>query len=777
MRKLIINSITADVDDREVIALSRESNELFDFSNKRSNLSNTLKLPKSQINNKIFGAANDVTAVLRYPNINKRNYYDVQYIQNYTEIIKAGKGILNKVEADHYQFIIYWGNIDIKEKLGDATLQDLDFSDLDHEFSLSHVASTLDGDYFYPIMDNSIDKTLKEGTEANKIDAEKLMPVVSVKRILDQITRDFDINYEGLEEKIDAGSLIIPCTNRAMPNILSESAESLRISGLTNLVTPKTTTERKANIKFGEDDVYEIEAGTWNVSFAINLLHERTRFGSALLIGHNKFKSRIAVFAEFQIDGIWQEYTTYEEVYNAAANGETVADIWVISRDNIFDGDLERSGTLSSERIYTFSAGDKVRWRIINRIEDDSVFATGTGFNHFTKQEGGDLNVGYDKMKAGYPVYINQSLPDVKIIDFLKYLAAKTCSLIDLSEGSNKIKYVSLREFAQNTQNSQDISNTIQSVEIEALHNNLGRANIIKYDNHDDLPESHGEGSFQIDDNTLEPVKEFYEAPFSATENIEWRGWLTAHLPLFDEEPEESADIGSRILKKKLITTDEVFYEFDGAAVSHTYSLNIGLFTRDLDFRSIIDARYAEYIQVMNDYKRIKALAYLTETQFVSLDLMKPVYIKQLGGYFLINKVHNYVEGKLTEIILTMLSYPVTPVVDILPPVPPPPPPTYKLLTLTVRENGEVTIKGITYKTGSHIIYIETDTTATITGVPNEDYQFYKWTGAVASLEPQIDLVMSENRALTAWFTLPRIKLEDSTGHILTEDGTYIFLE
>ena len=775
MRKLIINSITADVDDREVIALSKESNELFDFSNKRSNLSNTLKLPKSQTNNKIFGAANDVTAVLRYTNVNKRNYYDVQYIQNYTEIIKAGKGILNKVEADHYQFIIYWGNIDIKEKLGDATLQDLDFSDLDHEFSLSHVASTLDGDYFYPIMDNSIEKTLKEGTEANKIDAEKLIPVVSVKRILDQITRDFDISYEGLEEKIDADSLTIPCTNRTMPNILSEEAEHYRVGQ--NAINTGQTKEEKFNLQYGEDDTYSVDAGTWNVAFIINLRHVRLRRGSSLLIGRNKFISRIVIFAEREIDGTWQNYTTYEQAIAAINAGETLGTTLTINRNQIFEGDKEWDVSLSSERIFTFSAGDKIRFRLINRVEDDSTFVSGTGFFHNTYQEGGSFNIGYDKMKDGYPVYINQSLPDVKILDFLKYLAAKTSSLIDLSEGSNKIKFVSLRDFAQNTQNSQDISNTIQSVEIEALHNNLGRANIMKYDNHDDLSESHGEGSFQIDDNTLEPVKEFYEAPFSATENIQWREWLTAHLPLFDEEPEESADIGSRILKKKLITTDEVFYEFDGAAVSHTLSLNIGLFTRDLDFRSIIDARYAEYIQVMNDYKRIKALAYLTETQFVSLDLMKPVYIKQLGGYFLINKVHNYVEGKLTEIILTMLSYPVTPVVDILPPVPPPPPPTYKLLTLTVRENGEVTIKGKTYKTGSHIIYIETDTTATITGVPDEDYQFYKWTGAVASLETQIDLVMSENRALTAWFTLPRIKLEDSTGHILTEDGTYIFLE
>ena len=787
MRKLIINGHIADISDDEVIALSKENNAIFDFQNKRTNLSNKIKLPKSSQNNKIFGSAEDVMAVLRYDNVNKRNWYEVQYVQNYEEIIAAGTGILNSAK-DEYEFTIYWGNVSIKDKLQDATIQDLDLSDLNHDYLVYNTVfrehTRPSTEFYYPLTSNVKEKRIPSGkTPETAIDILSLAPAVQLQRILRQITKDYHIFFEGIEDIESDTSLIIQTNKRELPDILSEGTEDRDYIGQ-NAVDVGKTNEQKFNIRIGETDEHIVpEIGEYELSFSFPMTIDRNRLGSSWRIWRNKFVLYTLVFAELYQDESWQEYNTFDAAWEAIQNGETCGARVRIADNRKRQGDNTYELSPNSKRIIDFQEGDRIRWRCISKVIDDSTFRTGTGFyhNYYVEPES-EFSVGFEKVTEGMPIKIAENMPDVKLIDLLKYIASITGRLVDFKDGGNTIKFVSIEDFVHNIHNAHELTDNIQSIEIDQLHCDLGQSNIMKYDNHDDLPEMLGGGSFSIIDNTLEPVNDFYEAPFSASANESWRDWRIAKIPMaepHDDVADKDGSIdsaGSRILQSELINA-EIYYSFYDVSISSTYNKYIASFSERLSYKRIIQSRYRHYINVMNDYKFIKAQAYLTSSEFRAMDLMKPAYIKQLGGYFIINKIHNFVEGQLTEIHLTMLSYPVTPVEVVPPPVPPPPPPLTKALSLTVRENGKVTIDGDTYTTGSYTIFVEVDKEITLKGMPDQKYQFYKWTGDVESSNAEIQVTMHTERTLTAWFTLPRIKLEDSTGHILTEDGTYIFLE
>lgn len=67
-------------------------------------------------------------------------------------------------------------------------------------------------------------------------------------------------------------------------------------------------------------------------------------------------------------------------------------------------------------------------------------------------------------------------------------------------------------------------------------------------------------------------------------------------------------------------------------------------------FQNYLDAYYPKFISMLNEYHKFNVLIRLNTLDIYNLDLFKPIYIKQLGANFYINRVINYKEGKLTEV-------------------------------------------------------------------------------------------------------------------------------
>jgi|GEM_PF-5369990 len=794
MRKLIINGIVADLSDDEVLALTKESNDIFDVQNKRSNLTNTFHLPFSSVNNKIFGCAHDITAVMssnivdkqtrstrpvetpepvkQEAKINKRNWYDVQYIQDYVEIITDGRGILKKAPG-HYEFTVYWGNISLAEILNEKTLKDLDLSNdknlpdlinCDHIFDKENIKNDPSADVRYLICNTRTEGEIPAGLEPdNAIDASRLIPFISLDRIIRQIKADNHIKFEGLDFPDE--NIYLPVADRRTLFVFEKEEQKYLIASMAAYIGEISEIYRTI-LYNDEAEITITEGGTFEIGF--NFIIDLKFLYSVI---RQRANFRIAVIGELYQDGTWQDYNDISSAISAIDAGNVIGNYTEWEHDSWTTDDFTR--TISGISIVELNENDKIRWKTFVEIDDNS-------FSLAYKAHVVDIYaqpyfyVGFDKTKFGYKFPMAQNMPDIEQIEIIKYLAAYTGSLIDMH--GRTVRFRAIEDFIRSVDKAEDISDHVQEFTIDNFHCELGQTNVMRHDNHDDIPKDDGMGVFRIDNNTLDRYNELYVSPFSASHNQSWRGVNIVRLPVLEEWQSDMKDINPRIVESAIVP-DDVYLYFDDEIESTSKERAFFWGEGKLGFQSVVNVRYESYVRCMNDYKYVKAKCFLTSSKFHELDLMLPVYIRQAGGYFILNKIHNFVSGQLCELELTALAYAVTPEYYEPPLPPPPPPPLYKTLTIVVRENGKVRIDGVDYLTGTHLIQIPTNAERSILPIANTGYHFYKWEGDLTGdTKPEI-ITMNTDKTITVFFRHAFIKLENSTGGVLTEDGIYINLE
>lgn len=88
----------------------------------------------------------------------------------------------------------------------------------------------------------------------------------------------------------------------------------------------------------------------------------------------------------------------------------------------------------------------------------------------------------------------------------------------------------------------------------------------------------------------------------------------------------------------------EYFLEFDGWFSAGNITDN-----KKISFQNFIDDNYQNVIKTLNKMHAFNVLMNLSVVDIYQLDFFRRKYIKQLGGFFYLNKVLNFKNGKLTE--------------------------------------------------------------------------------------------------------------------------------
>lgn len=168
-------------------------------------------------------------------------------------------------------------------------------------------------------------------------------------------------------------------------------------------------------------------------------------------------------------------------------------------------------------------------------------------------------------------------------------------------------------------------------------------------------------GTFTVADATLDKEKTLFDLPFEA--GLDWGvSDKFASVPVFDV-PDLSDEI----------TTDAQRLgasEYSGGkphllrVSSDTVNLFVTGFGDDRDYhrathvtaQSLIDTYYAELTDSMlvKAKRRIDRF-YLTPADIEAFDPFVPVYIRQYGAYFYVNKISNFIVGRLTSVELIKL--------------------------------------------------------------------------------------------------------------------------
>lgn len=181
---------------------------------------------------------------------------------------------------------------------------------------------------------------------------------------------------------------------------------------------------------------------------------------------------------------------------------------------------------------------------------------------------------------------------------------------------------------------------------------NYAQVNYMRYKADETVEKEHGDGSFEIDDTSLSNVVTLVTLPFAATEDITTLFGLS--VPLYErtiglgriEEGSSRILILDRETLTDLITyTDGITSETPVGDAPLCYFAIEGK-ADNLKFSdNLLEKHYTNFIAMLNNLKKVICPMKLSAIDIETLDFTIPVYLKQYGACFYVNKISQWIDN------------------------------------------------------------------------------------------------------------------------------------
>jgi hypothetical protein len=185
----------------------------------------------------------------------------------------------------------------------------------------------------------------------------------------------------------------------------------------------------------------------------------------------------------------------------------------------------------------------------------------------------------------------------------------------------------------------------------------LSKKNWCRYTEDDPLVGVMYDDYILISDETLTPESEYIKLPYGASEMVRRMGGynLPSIKAITDFEWSESPSpriiiddtqttIGQNWQVKDGITNNSVAYSSDIPLCYFTHDTN-----DDLSWQKLLTLNYSKFADVYLHPVIIKQKFWLSILDIYNLDQFIPIYCEQLGGYYIVMKVTNWINGQATE--------------------------------------------------------------------------------------------------------------------------------
>ena len=256
-----------------------------------------------------------------------------------------------------------------------------------------------------------------------------------------------------------------------------------------------------------------------------------------------------------------------------------------------------------------------------------------------------------NKIPSYYPYYNLSSLIDINTqLDLIKMFVNEFALTVNVDNDNKVMHAYSMSKLYQNFDTAKDWSKKLdfgKEQQIEFTFSDYAQSNYIKLqDNEDDLVKKSFE--FNIVNENLAKRKDLFEMPFCATKKIttdsQTVGNLTCSIPMVSKADDGELSFSGGKL--------HLVYLFDDTFDVYPITACIDAFDSNL-----FSVRWEQPIfsNMLTEVKYVTAYFNLTDEDIANYDPFTPVYISYFGQYFYINKIVNYVTGKLTKVELLKL--------------------------------------------------------------------------------------------------------------------------
>ena len=197
-----------DTYKEEPISLTYNIADVSDISSRNSSFSKTIRLPETRGNRNAFGDIADlgVSPAQFNPNKKTKAWILVDTAVVFEGYLQLRRVIIDKeTEKGDYEVVIYADNDNFYKQLGDSFLTDMDFSELNHDWTKTNIiqsfTASYNNGYYYPLIDYGQDWDLGEvnnwtQTYNTEVKVKDMFPSTNVKFIWDKIFSIAGYNYQ-----------------------------------------------------------------------------------------------------------------------------------------------------------------------------------------------------------------------------------------------------------------------------------------------------------------------------------------------------------------------------------------------------------------------------------------------------------------------------------------------------------------------------------------------------------------------------------------------------
>jgi hypothetical protein len=633
---LYLGDTLCDLDYGEVIPINKQVNDIAEMQDRQSDFTASFKIRKTRAMKELFELSGDVGAVTNFP-FEKQT---CRLVQDGIEIISHGTLILERSEDQYYIVSILSGNHSFFKAIEPLKITDLTLASTDHTWDIATMAAShaSDLDYVYPLLEPSDDAGLAPLTDDGssvEMYGGWIWPFIKVRAIWNEIFVNAGYTAEGeiLDNPIFNG-LFMPISNR---NTSITHDDYLKwIYGIP-MAYLKHARNKLAPGDGGYADAEFIADGNYRTYF------EGT-YSFRVSVTLPLWKSFILQIYNTPPDNVWlRNESTATDVVMTRRDDLTTD--FLFGRTFVYEGEIEAD---ANELLSAFVSPAYIQQFYVNIVAIDI--------------EG----IGY-----GADVYPAQNLCEISQTNFIKMICNMFGLIPDVNARTRKIRFWNLAELYRNIGNARDWSEYLSEKDDEGefKFGDYAQRNNLRYTPSDDVLPRTGLGHMYINDETLPFDKDMVEVCLSTCDHvIILTDIVVARIAFNTYNNKESVAVTGDVYDQAETIDGRIVYV--SALSSKTLTLRdqyapAGASTVDINNPKRATAVETSFANLVTNYSGLSRL--LTKTnlrrakfnlpvyEVAGLDHSIPVYVSQFKSYFYVNKISNYVPGKLTTVDLIKL--------------------------------------------------------------------------------------------------------------------------
>ena len=255
----------------------------------------------------------------------------------------------------------------------------------------------------------------------------------------------------------------------------------------------------------------------------------------------------------------------------------------------------------------------------------------------------------------------NDLWPDIEVLEIVKDFFVRFGLIAKQKNGVLYLK--TIEEIISDRTNAVDWSGKITKTDKPIdFQTKYAQTNYFEFNNGDNDP-TLGRGEIPIDNETLKPIDTIFTSIFESVDTNFFTGvgYYSAIMNIYDEESVDNTDIKQSppftlctLRDKSVYDTAITFATTSRSDYKLAYFIDDNqipaLVTKDTGFQYFVDQFYPKYETALQKFKMIEKEFLLNEIDIQQYDSHKIIWDGE--GYYLINKIKNFVPGKITKVEL-----------------------------------------------------------------------------------------------------------------------------